>query len=253
MVSYQRELTPESEPFDPVDLTEETREIVCSGSKRKYTDFYKVGVYGGIATGYTVGCNLRCFFCWVGPGRDRPERYGKPFSSEEVVKELEKVAKKSGVKKARISGGEPTLCREHLTEVLSGLESSDMIDSFILETNGMSFGDDRSYISEIEDLELPYVRVSLKAGYPETWEKKTGAVSDSFDLPYRAIKYLWDSDMDFHVAAMVDPRITSKGEMEAIYEKVKKVSPILAENIEWETIDMYPNTKRRLKKREIEL
>lgn len=60
---YQRELIPETEPIDPLGLTEKTRDIVCDGTSRKYTDFYTVGVYGGIATGYTVGCNLRCFFC----------------------------------------------------------------------------------------------------------------------------------------------------------------------------------------------
>lgn len=55
-------------PIDPWELTIQTREVVCkevNGSvHRKYTNFYAVGVYGGIATAYSVGCNFRCIFCW---------------------------------------------------------------------------------------------------------------------------------------------------------------------------------------------
>ncbi|MFW6197055.1 MAG: hypothetical protein ACOC5D_06960 [Thermoplasmatota archaeon] len=46
---------------------------------------------------------------------------------------------------------------------------------------------------------------------------------------------------------MVDNRITSKDEIKEIYQKVSSVSKILADNIEWESIDLYPNTERRLK------
>ncbi len=250
---YQRELKPESEPFDPLDLTEQTREIVCDDSSRKYTDFYKVGVYGGIATGYTVGCNLRCFFCWVGPGRDRPEKYGDFYPPKEAAEELKSVALKRGVKKARISGGEPTLCRDHLLEILNYLEEDGTLDSFILETNGVLFGDDQSYVEELQGLELPYVRVSLKAGFPERWEDKTGAKAEYFEFPYQAIEYLWERDLDFHVAAMVDQRITTEEEIREVYRKVEKISKPLAENIEWESIDLYPNTKRRLKTKGIDL
>ncbi|NIM13517.1 MAG: hypothetical protein GTO45_15505, partial [Candidatus Aminicenantes bacterium] len=51
-------LTPESEPFDPISLAQQTEEIVCRKNARKYTDFYCTGVYGGISTGYAVGCCL---------------------------------------------------------------------------------------------------------------------------------------------------------------------------------------------------
>lgn len=250
---YQGALTPEDEPFDPIELTEKTKIIVCDETSRKYTKFYTVGVYGGIVTAYTVGCNLRCFFCWVGPGRDRPKSYGKFYSAEETAEKLVKTALKKSVNKARISGGEPTLCKEHLLKVLDCLEGCDALDTFILETNGILFGKNESYVDEIEKFELPHVRVSLKAGFSEEWERKTGARANSSNLPYKAIEHLWKKDLDFHVAAMVDPRITSKEEMWNTYKKVGEISEVLADNIEWETIDKYPNTKRRLKKAEVKL
>lgn len=246
-MNYQRVLKKGTEPYDPLELTEKTREIVCRGSSRKYTDFYKVGVYGGITTGYTVGCNLRCYFCWVGPGRDHPEDHGKFYSAEEVVDRLENVCRKKRVTKARISGGEPTICKDHLLEVLEGIEDSNFIDFFILETNGLIIGYDDDYVSEISRFEKPYVRVSLKAGTPEAWEEKTGADRSYFELPYRAIEKLWKNGIDFHVAAMVDPRITEEIEVYSVIKNINEISEELAEHIEWETVDLYPNTKRRLK------
>jgi uncharacterized Fe-S cluster-containing radical SAM superfamily protein len=61
---------------------------------RKYTDFYATGVYGGIATGYTVGCCLRCIFCWVDWSRDYPEKYGEFYTAEEAFTYLEATAHK---------------------------------------------------------------------------------------------------------------------------------------------------------------
>ncbi len=118
MNAYPRLLLKGFKPFDPIELARRTEEIVCRGNERKYTAFYATGVYAGIATGYVVGCCLRCFFCWSEFSRDFPEIYGRFYSPEEAIKRIVKAAKESGVSKARISGGEPTLCRRHLLELL---------------------------------------------------------------------------------------------------------------------------------------
>jgi uncharacterized Fe-S cluster-containing radical SAM superfamily protein len=76
--SYQRFLIPGFKPFNPLELAEETEKVVTrpseEGLERKYTDFYSVPVYGGIATGYAAGCCLRCFYCWSNWSRDFPEK-----------------------------------------------------------------------------------------------------------------------------------------------------------------------------------
>jgi uncharacterized Fe-S cluster-containing radical SAM superfamily protein len=73
MQEYPAYLTKGFIPYDPIELWRLTEEKVCQGDARKYTDFYCVGVYGGISTGYTVGCCLRCVFCWVNFSRDFPD------------------------------------------------------------------------------------------------------------------------------------------------------------------------------------
>jgi uncharacterized Fe-S cluster-containing radical SAM superfamily protein len=79
--AYPRYLEEGSQPYDPLALIRLTEEIVCRGEARKYTAFYCTGVYGGIATGYTVGCCLRCIFCWVDASRDFPETNGIPIAA----------------------------------------------------------------------------------------------------------------------------------------------------------------------------
>ena len=135
------------EPFDPVELAGLTEEKVSRGVSRKYTDFYCVGVYGGISTGYTIGCCLRCIFCWVDFSRDSPDQYGGFYSHEEVAHRLIINARRKRVSKLRISGGEPMLCRDHLLSVLDLLEGKGF--AFILETNGIPLGYDDSYAQEL--------------------------------------------------------------------------------------------------------
>ena len=144
---YPRFLTPETKPFDPIKVMFETEKIVCHNDKRKYTDFYSTGVYGGIATGYTVGCMLRCFFCWVGFGREYPERFGNFYSPDETFSILSETARRKGLRKLRISGGEPTIGKEHLLGVLERISRSNLF--FILETNGIYFGYDEEYVREL--------------------------------------------------------------------------------------------------------
>ena len=80
----QRYLEPGFIPFDPLELAKQTEKIVCRGDRRKYTKFTCTRMYGGIATGYTCGCCLRCIFCWVHWCRDFPEEYGRFYSLSEA-------------------------------------------------------------------------------------------------------------------------------------------------------------------------
>lgn len=74
--AYQRYLKLRFTPFGPPELARRTEQIVCRGDSRKYTKFYCTRVYGGIATGYSCGCCLRCIFCCLNWSRDFPEKYG---------------------------------------------------------------------------------------------------------------------------------------------------------------------------------
>jgi uncharacterized Fe-S cluster-containing radical SAM superfamily protein len=210
------------EPFDPIELAQLTEAKVSRESSRKYTDFYCVGVYGGISTAYTVGCCLRCIFCWVDFSRDFPDQYGAFYSPQEVAHHLIVNAHRKRISKLRISGGEPMLCREHLLSVLDLIEGKGF--AFILETNGIPLGNDDSYAQELAGYGDVYVRVSLKAGTAEGFQERTGAKEEFWELPFQAIEGLMRAGVGFHVAAMTDPRLMPPEERRSLLRKLRQIS-----------------------------
>lgn len=241
---YPRIVKPGHVPFDPLKVAAQTERIACKNNKRKYTAFYTVGVYKGISTAYTVGCCLRCIFCWVDLSRDYPEKYGRFCSPDEVFEQLDANARAEGMGKLRISGGEPTIGKEHLLSVLQLIEGTHYL--FILETNGLLFGADKSYAEEVSKFRNVYIRVSLKAGNQEGFQARTGAIGSFYELPYKAIEHLKDVSARFHVAAMSDKRLMPPNEREQMLQKVAEIDPALLP-IEEETCDPYDTTILRLK------
>ncbi|MHC1610571.1 MAG: radical SAM protein [Candidatus Methanospirareceae archaeon] len=262
---YQRYLTPGFEPFDPLELAEETEKIVTRGGRegleRKYASFYSAPVYRGIATGYSVGCCLRCIYCWSNWSRDFPERYGRFYTPREVAQRLFKVAEEGitapgwkryrflRVNKLRISGCEPTLGKEHLLSVLRYVKDS-KYPLFILETNGILLGADRAYVRELAEFkEKLYVRVSFKAATPEGFTQRTGAIGSYYELPFKALRNLLGEGIYARAAAMTDPKVMPEWERRILIEKLHEIDPSAnySTTLEEEQIDAYETTIKRLK------
>ena len=247
MERFPREVTPSSAPYDPLELAEVTQEVVCrpEDRARKYTSVYVAGVYGGIATAYAVGCPLRCIFCWVDDSREYPERRGRFYTPEDLVKALWDAVREGYIRKARISGAEPTLCKAHMLAVLPLIEES-LFESFMLETNGVLFGVDADYARQVARYEKVHVRLSLKAATPEGFQKRTGARGDTVDIPFQAIRNLMQAKASFHVAAMTDPRLMPADERELLISRLTDLDMRLVDNLEEERCDPYKGTIRRL-------
>jgi len=122
----------------------------------------------------------------------------------------------------RISGGEPTIGKDHLLGVLEFVKTTNYL--FMLETNGILLGYDQDYAKKLDQFSRNlHVRVSLKAGTPEGFQRRTGAVGKFYELPYLAIKNLAQTNLEFHVACMSDPRVMPKEERMTMLEKLKEV------------------------------
>lgn len=250
---YPRYIEKEFTPFDPVALARRTEAIVCDGDRRTYTKFGCQGFYGGIATGYACGCCLRCVFCWVSWSRDFPERYGTFVSSEQAFRKLSHAARKKGYRQLRISGAEAVLGRAHLMGLLERVERSPF-RTFILETNGILLGADPDLARELARFSKVHARVSLKAGTPREYTRKTGAVPESFDLPFMGIENLVKNGVGLHVAAMsADSRLVSADEREGLYDRLRSIHPVLLHHLEEEEVQPYPNALARLRHAGIDL
>jgi len=251
--TYQRYLEPGFIPFDPLELAKETEMIVCRGDRRKYTKFICTRMYGGIVTGYACGCCLRCIFCWVHWCRDFPEKYGHFYSSAEAFRELSRVARKARVSQLRISGAEPTLGKAHLLGLLERVENS-LFSLFILETNGILLGADPDYAKQVARFRKVHTRVALKAGTPGAFTEKTGAVPESFTLPFKGILNLMEAGASFHVAAMsADSRIMDRHERQSLLDRLASIDTALVDSLEEEVVSPYHNTLERLRRAGVKL
>ena len=263
MKKYQRLLTHGFTPFDPLELAEETEKRVTregpEGLERKYTGIYSAPVYRGIATGYAVGCCLRCIYCWSDLSRDFPEKFGEFYSPKRVAMELANAAEKGitspgwerfrdiKVNKLRLSGCEPTLGKEHLLSSLEDVAES-RYPLFILETNGIVLGSDRAYVKRLAKfVDKLYVRVSFKAAAPEGFTHRTGALGNYYELPFKALKYLLDEGIHTRAAAMTDPKVMPREEREVLIRKLSEIDPGIARDLEEEQIDNYETTINRMK------
>ncbi len=74
----------------------------------------------------------------------------------------------------RVSGGEPTICKKHLLELINSIPENKL---FILETNGVLLNED--YIEELSNFKNTYVRVSLKGVDEKIFEQ----------LPVQMVKF----------------------------------------------------------------
>ena len=264
-MDYQRFLTGDFKPFDPIELAKRIEEIVTrvgvEGLERKYTGFYSVPVYGGIATGYAVGCCLRCIYCWSNWSRDYPEKFGTFYSPREAVQKLFGAAEDGiryseywrkifpRISRLRLSGCEPTIGKEHLLSLLEFVKES-KYPLFILETNGMLLGSDPEYVKRLKEFrDKLYVRVSFKAATPEGFTQRTGAIGKYYELPFKALKLLLDQGIYARAAAMTDPKIMPKEERRILIQMLDEIDPIAdyPKTLEEEKIDSYDTTVKRMK------
>ena len=227
--------------FDAVELGNKTAEIVCKNGKRKYYRFRYAKFYGGIATADCVGCNLRCKFCWAWNIVTNAKKVGKFYGAKEVAKKLMKIAKEKNVEVLRISGNEPTLCKEHLIEILENINEKFY---FILETNGIVLGYDFEFVKKLSKFDNLHVRVSLKGSNAEEFAKLTNAKEENFEFQLKALQNLKKAKISFHPAIIS----IANADMENLRKKLEKIDKGLWEKLEIEPIILYPNIRERLKK-----
>jgi uncharacterized Fe-S cluster-containing radical SAM superfamily protein len=186
--------------YDPVKKTEEAADIICRGDLRKYYRFRPAKFYGGIATADCVGCNLRCLFCWSWHNIVKPGNVGFFCSPRQVAEKVVKIARKKHFRRIRISGNEPTIARDHLVKVLEQIPGQFL---FILETNGILIGHDKTYAGDLARFENLYVRVSLKGVNEEEVSTLTGAEPMGFELQIKALENLHRAGVRVHPAVMI--------------------------------------------------
>jgi len=228
--------------YDPLEVAKKVEEIVVHDTSKKYYRFRPTGFYGGIATADTVGCNLRCKFCWSAASVWDAQHTGEFSSPEAVAAHLHRIAETKGYHQLRVSGGEPTIGKQHLLALLKAVNKH---YTFILETNGILLGYDSHYVEELSTFKNLHVRVCLKGADAEEFTLFTGA-KHGFEYQINALALLRDVHMSFNIALVsVHPE-----KKQHLCQRLKEMN--LGEvMVEEEEITLYPMVKARLHKEQL--
>lgn len=236
-------------PYDPVERHLAVEKLVTrlgpEGQERKYYRVRPARWYGGIVTADCVGCGLVCRFCWVSDiVASRPADIGKFYTPKQIAESLVSLARKCNLDLLRISGGEPAIGKKHLLAVLDNLKGKGF--RFILETNGIPIAYEADYAENLAKYDFVHVRVSLKGCSEEEFARLTGAKPEGFGLQLEALKRLVAAGVSCHPSVMAS--FSTRKSVQLVVERLKQISPKLAEEIEIEELILYPHVARRLQK-----
>jgi len=234
---------------DEVDILQG---LVNDGNRRLTHKIRKSHYYGGIATVDVVGCYLNCAFCWVPDFKREVESIKNRIdkfdfaSPEECFRDLKNIAEENDLESVRLSGGEPTLNKEHLLQTIDFF--SDTKYDYIFETNGILL--DEEYVDDLSDFKDDiYVYFSLKGNDPETFERLTDKDCKYWEEQLNSIKLLTEEGFRLGLNVMSD--FISKKEMLFLMEKLRTIDPLLPFGIDIKKTSIFPHVEERLNERGI--
>lgn len=128
----------------------------------------------------TDRCNLRCFYCMPSEGVT-PVKHKDLLTYEEIIR-IVGVAAPLGIKKVRLTGGEP-LSRKNIPFLIASLRNIEGIENITLTTTGILL---ERYADELARAGLDRVNVSLDSLRPERYAEITRG--GSLDVVMRGIE-----------------------------------------------------------------
>jgi cyclic pyranopterin phosphate synthase len=125
----------------------------------------------------TDRCNLRCIYC-MPPDGLIPIRHKEILRYEEIVRVL-KIAVDIGVRKIRITGGEP-LVRNNIPYLIKLIKNIEGVKDLSLTTNGIML---EQYADSLSEAGLDRVNISLDSLKPERYgEITSGFCTDDLEV-----------------------------------------------------------------------
>jgi len=115
----------------------------------------------------TDKCNLRCIYCMPADGVT-PARHSDILRYEEIIRVAEAAAR-LGVRKIRLTGGEP-LVRKNVAFLISSLRNIAGIEDMSLTTNGILLG---QHAQTLADAGLGRVNISVDSLLPQRYREIT--------------------------------------------------------------------------------
>ena len=128
----------------------------------------------------TDHCNLRCCYCMPETAKDFLDQ-GQLMTGEEIIT-ITKLMAKNGIKKVKLTGGEPLL-RGELSDIIRGILSIPRIEQVTLTTNGVLL---KNQMKELARAGISAINISLDTRDPKAFQRITGR--DLYDQVWQGIR-----------------------------------------------------------------
>lgn len=132
----------------------------------------------------TDQCNYRCFYCMDSEGVEKRE-HSDMLSIEELIN-ISKTAVECGIKKIRLTGGEP-LVREGVLQLCEGISAINGLEELVLTTNGARLAE---MANDLKAAGVDRVNISLDTLNEDKFKKitRTGCLEDVLNGIDEAVK-----------------------------------------------------------------
>jgi uncharacterized Fe-S cluster-containing radical SAM superfamily protein len=236
--------------IDPIQRAQEVERIVIRDNRRRYYKITHNFFYGSIVSAYTVGCILRCIYCWNYRKNQNPHKFGRFLLPDQVAKKINELSKKHRTVQARITGGEPILGEAstiHLVKIIEKVR----VHKFLVETNGVILGYNPDLLEYFEHLkDVVVFRVAVKGYDYSNFQLITDAVGTALDYTFNCIKELSKRKFQFWVCAM--PEVMGTRGVAILRRKLQELG--YRGHLELETLNTrYPGVMDRIRERGIKL
>ncbi|HTQ63786.1 MAG TPA: GTP 3',8-cyclase MoaA [Puia sp.] len=141
----------------------------------------------------TDNCNLRCFYCM--PEEDYEFTPSSRLMQADEIEKLAKIFVEQGVKKIRLTGGEP-LVRKDAAEIILSLSAFPV--SLTITTNGTRL---KEYLHTLQEARIKSINISLDTLNPDKFRLITRR--DQFDTVYKNIELLLKNGIQVKVNMVV--------------------------------------------------
>ncbi len=115
----------------------------------------------------TDRCNLRCKYCMPESGVSK--KLHKEILRHEELVEIVKAGAQVGIKKIRLTGGEP-LIRKNIVELVKEISNVEGINEVTMTTNGLLL---KNYLNDLKEAGLTRINLSLDTLKPERYRSIT--------------------------------------------------------------------------------
>ena len=111
----------------------------------------------------------------------------------------------------------------------------------------MTLGYDPQFAKELSHFKNLHVRVSIKGANKKEFNQLTGAMSSSYDLPYKALRYLIAAEVSCNACLSIS--FSSSDNIKIAEARLAAIRPGLLKSLEKEHITLFPKVYQRLSNR----